>query len=655
MTRGFVIRIGCRGLLLALGVIAAGPAPGQSFQTRLLEVDTYAPGELPALVPKNIDVALSAGQIVVGYDLPYAPNFGDGVLAYLPTNSPWVDRRLLPHAVGTLSMQASAAGWVSYASSSPAAPIRIGNDLTALGLGVVGDAHPDSGISPASLPLNYALDHHARPALVGGRTSVGTRYLSTYDPATGDWTTRDIPDGGLAHQLYGGTAPHALTFDADNNPIVAYNTSPSVAPLRVMRETAASGWTNLAAGESAFGFRGVSVAAAPSGEVAFAFINPFDELTVGLFDGVSTSFETVSSTVTNLSPRSLAYDPSTGRFALVHTDGIATTSVLRELKLSTRTAPGVWSTTTVASDALRANLAFDPDGNTYIGAVLGSSIALISDAPGLTLPTLGDFDLDDDATAADLPGFVQALNDMAGYLNQNPALNAADVVMRGDFTGDLAFNENDAFAALDADAFGLGSREAGYAAFENETLDQFGQANPLNVTLANPNATYNPGDSRADFTGPTAGEADGSIDADDIDYLFAQINAANPDPRANLNDGTDSVVNLTDALILIEDILETRRGDVSLDGVVDITDLQTLAANWQQGGGWAGGDANGDGVIDEFDLALMAANWGFGTPDPDSAPTFAEAMAAVTFVPEPGTALALGLMSLITLHRCARR
>ncbi len=57
------------------------------------------------------------------------------------------------------------------------------------------------------------------------------------------------------------------------------------------------------------------------------------------------------------------------------------------------------------------------------------------------------------------------------------------------------------------------------------------------------------------------------------------------------------------------------RGDVNRDGIVDISDLSIMGANWgseiQPGGyGWTIGDVNSDGLVDISDLSLLGSNWG---------------------------------------------
>ena len=78
-------------------------------------------------------------------------------------------------------------------------------------------------------------------------------------------------------------------------------------------------------------------------------------------------------------------------------------------------------------------------------------------------------------------------------------------------------------------------------------------------------------------------------------------------------------------------------GDTNLDGYVDLSDLSTLASNWNTMTGmvWADGDFNADGAVDLSDLSSLAANWG--------------TVPATGAVPEPATMslLAIGGLALI--------
>lgn len=88
-------------------------------------------------------------------------------------------------------------------------------------------------------------------------------------------------------------------------------------------------------------------------------------------------------------------------------------------------------------------------------------------------------------------------------------------------------------------------------------------------------------------------------------------------------------------------------GDANADGAVDTTDLAVLAGGWQLVGGlWSQADFNNDGLVNAFDLDLMRLNWS-GAPG-----SFAEAVSATAFVPEPGT---LGITALAMAGAMMRR
>ena len=79
-----------------------------------------------------------------------------------------------------------------------------------------------------------------------------------------------------------------------------------------------------------------------------------------------------------------------------------------------------------------------------------------------------------------------------------------------------------------------------------------------------------------------------------------------------------------------------------------------LAATWQQSGTWNEGDFDGSGFVDLTDLTTLAANWqtgigsfGAAAESIDSSDSFKAAVASVMFgaasVPEPGTIALLAL------------
>jgi spore coat protein A, manganese oxidase len=62
-------------------------------------------------------------------------------------------------------------------------------------------------------------------------------------------------------------------------------------------------------------------------------------------------------------------------------------------------------------------------------------------------------------------------------------------------------------------------------------------------------------------------------------------------------------------------------GDINLDGIVNIFDINSVSSNWGTAG--PAGDANGDGVVNIFDINLISSNWGdtaaVAVPEPTGA------------------------------------
>ena len=87
-------------------------------------------------------------------------------------------------------------------------------------------------------------------------------------------------------------------------------------------------------------------------------------------------------------------------------------------------------------------------------------------------------------------------------------------------------------------------------------------------------------------------------------------------------------------------------GDANHDGVVDISDLTVLSANWEDASEyktWEQGDFNGDQYVDISDLTTLSGHW---TPGGSS---YSEALASIGTVPEPTTfaMLIAGLVGLV--------
>jgi len=84
-------------------------------------------------------------------------------------------------------------------------------------------------------------------------------------------------------------------------------------------------------------------------------------------------------------------------------------------------------------------------------------------------------------------------------------------------------------------------------------------------------------------------------------------------------------------------------GDVNLDGVVNIFDVNAVSIYWGTAG--PAGDANRDGTVNIFDINLISANW---TANGDG---------SAAAVPEPSTAVLVlcGLFSAAYLRGRRRR
>ena len=216
----------------------------------------------------------------------------------------------------------------------------------------------------------------------------------------------------------------------------------------------------------------------------------------------------------------------------------------------------------------------------------------------------------------------------------NQVENRVIVHVIGDFDGDGNFRASDVryFAdglALDP-AFPNGkygpmlNRKLGFTRVDtNWALQPGGDNNFFNTTLATPKA-YAPGDSRGDVAGNNAAPGhnpigwDGAVDADDIDYLYANFGdwsnldvAVDIDlscdmtgPEVAARDTFKLVVDQKDVDELVQVILGTTYGDVNLDGVANATDCAIIEAHLGQAGGWAQGDVNGDGLVNNADQVL---------------------------------------------------
>ena len=82
-------------------------------------------------------------------------------------------------------------------------------------------------------------------------------------------------------------------------------------------------------------------------------------------------------------------------------------------------------------------------------------------------------------------------------------------------------------------------------------------------------------------------------------------------------------------------------GDVNLDGIVNIFDINSVSSTWNTGS--PSGDANADGIVNIFDINLISSNWGAH-------------QGSATPVPEPSTLVLLLLSTMaVAVHLLAKR
>lgn len=93
-----------------------------------------------------------------------------------------------------------------------------------------------------------------------------------------------------------------------------------------------------------------------------------------------------------------------------------------------------------------------------------------------------------------------------------------------------------------------------------------------------------------------------------------------------------------------DDTLMTIPGDLDIDGFVGVADLNIVLAHWNSDASTdPRSDPTGDGFVGIDDLNIVLGNWNTGTP-----PT------ANTQIPEPGTAAAFTIGSLLSIRQRTR-
>jgi len=149
------------------------------------------------------------------------------------------------------------------------------------------------------------------------------------------------------------------------------------------------------------------------------------------------------------------------------------------------------------------------------------------------------------------------------------------------------------------------------AAGEGRSLD-FSYPNPSERVAYRYSSSWRASDRIAGTPGRAAVNADfngdASIDARDIDLLFAQVAAGVYVAKFDLND--DRLLDNKDKDEMITHILGTMAGDANLDRQFTSADLVAVFALGQYedtvpgNSGWASGDWNGDGDFNTSDLVL---------------------------------------------------
>jgi len=114
-------------------------------------------------------------------------------------------------------------------------------------------------------------------------------------------------------------------------------------------------------------------------------------------------------------------------------------------------------------------------------------------------------------------------------------------------------------------------------------------------------------------------DADGAVDANDIDALYDALDAGDQALMWDLTFDED-VTNL-DLAELLFTILDTTFGDADLDGDVDLDDFTILKRNFAvtSGATWAEGSFDGDGDVDLDDFTLLKTSFGTGAALPEPA------------------------------------
>jgi hypothetical protein len=159
---------------------------------------------------------------------------------------------------------------------------------------------------------------------------------------------------------------------------------------------------------------------------------------------------------------------------------------------------------------------------------------------------------------------------------------------------------------------------ARFGTFTNDAFPYAGLMDDIGVwdemlsdaAIASLAAGNNPvGGVRGDFN------ADGSLDAADIDALTAQVLGGTNPPPYDLN--SDQLVNDADRVVWVHDLKKTYFGDANLDGLFDSTDFVSVFQTGEyedataRNSTWGKGDWNGDGDFTSGDFVTAFQDGGY--------------------------------------------
>jgi len=244
----------------------------------------------------------------------------------------------------------------------------------------------------------------------------------------------------------------------------------------------------------------------------------------------------------------------------------------------------------------------------------------------------GDFDNNGQRNWSDIPGMILAWrdrNDATPFVADLFDVGSEAIVeVLGDFNGDGSFTTADVRYFAD----GLAIDPVAGTVVANRKVNRlegftrvdaaFG-GNFFGTSLAT-GASYQNGDSAGDIAGnaQTPGfapnGANGTINAADIDYVYAQMRTVG-DRDVNFDDLNDAIaadfsadingdgsINQDDICFLVTDILGTDFSDLNLNGMPNEPGAAPAGdAPVLGGSGWAQGDVDGDGDVDAADVAII--------------------------------------------------